>query len=345
MSQYASQQPSGFVNRIRNVAIVGAGGQVGAFIVAELQKNKEITISAITREGSSNPPAAGVQVKNVNYQEISTIVDALKGQDALIITLSVAAPPGTQEILVKAAAEAGVPWVLPNEFGGDDHNKQAGDEAMIAVHKRETRKQIEELGVSKWIGIACSFWYEWSLSGPGLYGIDIAQREVIFFDDGNTKLNTSTWVQTGRGVASLLSLPIYPEDADDKSTTISSYANSFVRVSSWALSQREMFDAVKRVTGTSDSDWNISSVGAKQRYEESKKKLMEGDQRAFAHMMYTRYFFGDDAGYFEKTHGLDNDKLGLPKEDLDEFTKKAVEMANDNYVGKFMGRLSSINPR
>jgi hypothetical protein len=314
-----------------------AGGQVGSFIVAELQK-KSFHITAITREGSSNTPSEGVEIKTVNYENPSTIVDALKGQDALIITMAVTAPPDTQAILIKAAADAGVPWLLPNEFGMDDTNQKAGDESLIAPPKRQVRQYIEQLGVSKWIGIATSFWYEYSLAGPGLFGIDISTKEVIFFDEGAATLNVSTWPQTARGVAAVLSLPIYPKDENDDSVTLSSYANNYVRIASFALSQREMFDSLKRVTGTSDSDWKISSVGAKERYQDSMRRLGEGDRRAFAHAMYTRYMYGDDAGYYEKTVGLDNEKLGLPKEDLDEFTKKSVEMADKDYFAKTASR-------
>ena len=42
--------------------------------------------------------------------------------------------------------------------------------------------------------------------------------------------------------------------------------------------------------------------------------------------MYTRVFYPDGGGDFEASRGLQNDVLGLPKEDLDEFTKIAVQM-------------------
>jgi hypothetical protein len=54
----------------------------------------------------------GVAVKEIDYERLETIVDALRGQDALVITISGHAK--IQEIeanLVRAAAEAGVPWI------------------------------------------------------------------------------------------------------------------------------------------------------------------------------------------------------------------------------------------
>lgn len=62
----------------------------------------------------------GIAIKQVQYDRPDTLIDALRGQDALIIILSGRAP--IQEIeakLVEAAAEAGVPWILPNELVKD----------------------------------------------------------------------------------------------------------------------------------------------------------------------------------------------------------------------------------
>lgn len=63
---------------------------------------------------------AGTVVKEIDYADADTIVDALRGQDALIITLSVQAPEETNMILVSAAIEAGVSWIMPNEWGPDN---------------------------------------------------------------------------------------------------------------------------------------------------------------------------------------------------------------------------------
>ena len=50
-----------------------------------------------------------------------------------------------------------------------------------------------------------------------------------------------------------------------------------------------------------------------------------GDRTGFVKQMYTRVFFPDDSGDYEKRRGLSNELLGLPKEDIDEATKAAIE--------------------
>ncbi|KAF2177445.1 NAD(P)-binding protein [Zopfia rhizophila CBS 207.26] len=337
-TKYASTQPSGYNNHIKNVAIVGAAGQVGQFITTELLKKGTFDITALSRSDSTNTPPSGVTTKPIDYNDRSTLVNALKGQDVLIITMAVTAPQDQQKKLIEAAAEAGVPWIIPNEFGGDGEDDQVSADIFIGIGKKKEREYIEELGKSSWIGITCSFWYEYSLAGPGLYGIDIVKKEVTWFDDGKQRVNTSTWPQTGRAVAELLSLPVLPEDENGKATTLSHYRNRFAYVSSFTLSQRDMFESVKRVTGTSDSEWEISSVSVKKLFEDSKEKSKTGDRLAYGKMLYSRYFFPDNAGYYEVTKGLDNEKLGLPREGLDESTKKAVKLAESGYFEKIFGR-------
>jgi hypothetical protein len=329
---YASQQPSGYSNGIQNIAIVGASGTIGKHIVSALLAQKRFNITAITRTGSPSTFPNDVKVARVDYNNPDTITAALKGHDALIITLSVTAARDTQEKLVRAAAEASVPWILPNEFGM--YNTEEAQNDTIGDHKTKIRNLIESLGLP-WVGVTCGGWYEHSLSSPGFYGIDISKRQVIFIDDGTQKLNTSTWAHTGRAVASLLSLPILPRDANDTSTTLSSYRNRMAFVSSFTVSQRDMFDSLKRVTHTADSDWSVSSVRVEERYREAKEAMKKGDRLAFGIQLYTRYFFPDE-GLFEKTHGLDNERLGLPEEDLDEATRAAVGLGESGYWRKYL---------
>ncbi|CAF1544241.1 unnamed protein product [Didymodactylos carnosus] len=66
----------------------------------------------------------GVEVKKVNYNNPSSLVEALKDQEVLVITMAATAPKEQQTKLIEAAAAANVPWVLPNEFGGDPTEKQ-----------------------------------------------------------------------------------------------------------------------------------------------------------------------------------------------------------------------------
>ncbi|KAI0901337.1 NAD(P)-binding protein [Annulohypoxylon nitens] len=313
-------------NYVKKVAIVGATGTVGKFIVEELLKQGKHEITAISRKDSSSVSSIpnGVKVATVDYDDESTLVEALKGQEVLIITLSVMAPPETQLKLVRAAAAANVPYVLPNEWGCDMANEDLGKDILLGNQEAPVRKLIEELGKSSWIGVATGFWYEYSLGmGEQCYGMEVKDKTWTFLDDGETKINSITWPQSGRAVAKLLSLPIEPEKAGGPS--LSSYKNKFIYVSSFLVSQKDMFASVLRVTSTKESDWTVKYEDSTKRYQEAKGKVFGGDRTAFPTLLYSRIFYKDGVGNFEAQRGgLANDILGLPKEDLDEATKIGI---------------------
>jgi NAD(P)-dependent dehydrogenase (short-subunit alcohol dehydrogenase family) len=324
---YASQQAPNFVNRLQNIAIVGASGTIGSKIVSALLAKNTFTITAITRADSKATFDPSIKIARVDYTNPSTLVTALQGQDCLIITLSVSAARDTQSKLIHAAASAHIPWILPNEFGM--YNTEAAQLDTVGPSKTADRNLIASLGLA-WIGLTCGFWYEHSLSGPQLFGFDISKRNVVFFDDGRQKLNTSTYAQTGRAVGEILSLPILPYDENDASLTLSSYRDRMVFVSSFAVSQRDMFESVKRVTGTVEGEWSVEVEAARERFAGAREEVRKGNYAAFGKCLYSRYFF-DDEGLFEKSHGLDNGRLGLEEEDLDEATGRAVELVESGY--------------
>ena len=71
-------------------------------------------MTAITREDSKSQLPDGLKVARVNYEDHESLVKALQGQDALVITISGHATQSPAESrLLQAAAEAKVPWVLP----------------------------------------------------------------------------------------------------------------------------------------------------------------------------------------------------------------------------------------
>jgi hypothetical protein len=322
-------QPLGHKNYIKNVAIVGAGGNSGRPMAESLLATGKHVVTALTRTDSTTPLPAGVSVTRVDYNDQSSLVAALRGQDVLIITLSVTAPHDQESKLVEAAAAADVPWVLPNEWSPDMANESLSKDVFIGNAKAATRALISKLGVSSWIAVSTGFWYEWSLAIPLSYGFDFKNRSVTLFDEGETKICTSTWPQVGRAVASLLSLKITPDGEGDEKQCLERFKNGYVYVSSFTLSQKDMLNSVLRVTNTRLEEWKVIKEPVKERYAKGVEQMQKGDRMGFAKAMYARVFYPDDCGNVEKTRGLQNELLGLPKEDLDEFTKKAIARAEE----------------
>ncbi|KFY28138.1 hypothetical protein V491_00615 [Pseudogymnoascus sp. VKM F-3775] len=324
MSTYAENQPSSFKNTIERVAIVGAGGTVGSHITAALLGTGNHTVTALSRKGSGNKLPEGVLVATVDYDDEATIVEALKDQQFFIITMSPMAPRDTHSKLVQAAAKAGVPYIMPNGYGGDIDSIKLGQDTMLGPVAQANRDEIERLGM-KWITVCCGFWYDYSLAGGETrFGFDFDKRSLTIYDDGNTKNSTSTLSQVGRAVAKVLSLKELPISEDDKSLTLSSFLNKGVYLKSFVVSQNDMFESVKRVTGTTDADWTVTHEDSKKRYEDGLAQVKSGNMAGFSKLLYARAFYPEDSLDFSaKTQ---NELLGLPNESLDESTKVGIDM-------------------
>jgi hypothetical protein len=297
----------------------------------------------LTRQGSKNTVPPGVKGVPVDYSDESSVISALKGQQFLIIALSVFAPPDAHSKIVHAAAKAGVPHIMPNVFGIDDSNEALASENPLSADIKGITADIEAAGLS-YTYLICSLWYEYSLAmGPLWFGFDFANKKLTLYDDGTTKVNLTTWEQCGRAVAALLSLKELPEDANDTSLTVDSWRNKPLVISSFLVSQLDMFESWKRITGDKDSDWTIEKVPSKERYQQGIEAMKNAQDPMSARMgaamaSFVRIFYPNGGGDYESTRGLDNDKLGLPKEDLDARTAVAKQMVDDGYAAKLFAK-------
>lgn len=92
-----------------------------------------------------------------------------------------------------------------------------------------------------------------------------------------------------------------------------------------------MLNSLHRVLGTSGKDWKISFQPTAQRYANGVADMKRGDKAGFVKALYARSFYPNGDGDYESSRGLVNDAIGLPKEDLDEVTKRAVEMVESGW--------------
>lgn len=237
------------------------------------------------------------------------------------------APRDTHSKLVQAAAKAGIPYVMPNGYGVDIDDIKLGEDTLLGPVAQANRDEIERLGM-QWITVCCGFWYDYSLAGgDARFGFDFDKRSLTIYDDGNTKISTSTLSQVGRAVAKVLSLNELPEDENDKSLTLSSFLNKGVYTKSFLVSQNDMFESVKRVTGTTDTDWTITQEDTKKRYEDGLAQVKVGNMAGFSKMLYARAFYPD--GSNDLSAKTQNELLELPDENLDESTKVGIDLVKE----------------
>lgn len=305
-------------------------------------------MTAITRQASTARFPDGVQVRRYTPGDHASLVEALRGQEFLVLTLpagGAADKDGLEVALVRAAAEAGVSYVMPNVYGPDPLN-----EAMMAdVHlgaaaaKREVERLRETTGTGglQWVMLATGFWYEWSLVGHGAvrFGCDLARRTMTFFDDGEAVITTSTWDQCGRALAALLALSWLRESSssshDDKGVAVlDDWADRAVYISSFRVRQKDLFASALRVTGTAADDWTVRHEDSQERFARAQARMTGGDDvdaaarlAAFSTQLYTRIFFPTGEGdHATRQGGLANAALGLPAEDMDAATREGLRL-------------------
>jgi hypothetical protein len=238
--------------------------------------------------------------------------------------MSTSAPQDTQQKLISAAKEAGVQWILPSEYGTDHTDRpDVGSETRLGPPALAIRKIIIEAGLN-FVSISCGMWYEYAFGDPTRFGLDLRKREITMYGEGSTQITTSTWSQCGRAVTALLTLPVEPEDTRQGQTTLSQFRNKSAYIGSFYVSQKDIFASVLRSTGTSESDWTLQYEPVEERYRRGNNMLAGGDRWGFSVALYARLFYPDGACDLQAK--LANDALGLPKEDLDEATKEALEM-------------------
>ena len=302
------------VQQTRKVTLVGATGNVGKHILDSLLAVGH-QVNVITRASSKITVPDKVTLHSGDYNDESFLATALKDQEVLIAALSFGAYEA-QAPLFRAAAAAKVPWIVPCEFGADP-KASLNDHISIMTAKKPYRDLIEELGVSSWIGVVNGLWFDYVMPmGSFGLGVDAKTKTANFFDDGNTRTNFTTLRRVGESLAAVLG---WPEDE------LAKLKNDWVYFSSFHITQRDIWAATMRATGTEEKDWTVSARPSEQVIKECKEQLANGAGMAAAQQLLMALTLGKGIGgdYQEKV--VDYKRLGLQPESLDDVVKTVVD--------------------
>ncbi|KAF2689416.1 isoflavone reductase family protein [Lentithecium fluviatile CBS 122367] len=300
------------MSEIKNVIIIGAGGNLGPSVLNEFLKSS-FNVTVLSREGSSSTFPSGVKVVHADYSSVDSLTSAFKGQDAvlsLVGTLGFA----EQVKLIDAAIAAGVKRFLPSEYGSNTQDQRVQDQVPIFAPKVNTVKYLrsKEDQIS-WSSIITGPFFDWCLK-VGFLGFDASSKTATLIDDGKATISSTNLQQVGRAAVKVL------ERADLTK-------NQYIFVSSFETTQREILEVAEKITG---EKWTINNVSSKDLLEGGGAKIQKGDFSGAFDLIKGSCFSKEGLGNL-KPVGLWNEKLGLPKEDFEESIKAGL-------TGKLVGQ-------
>jgi hypothetical protein len=291
---------------IKNVIIIGAGGNLGPSILDAFLKESSFNTTVLSRQGSKSTFPSGVKVIRADYDSLDSLKEAFQGQDA-VISLVGGTALGDQDKLIDAAIAAGVKHFVPSEYGSNTPDKRTRDIVPVFEAKFNTVNYLKskEKEIS-WTSIVTGPFFDWGLK-VGFLGFDGKSKTATLFDDGEAVFSATNLHQIGVTTVKAL------EHADLTK-------NQYVYVSGFQTTQNEVLAAAEKVTG---AKWTVNKASAKEHIEQGRTKLQSGDYIGIMFLIQGATFAKDQQLGDFSSEGLWNEKLGVPKEGLEE-TIKAV---------------------
>ncbi|RKL38960.1 hypothetical protein BFJ72_g7090 [Fusarium proliferatum] len=279
----------------REIAIIGSSGQVGQPTAKALLASGIHTITAVQRIEATSKFPPQVIVKCGDLKDESFLANTFQGHDAVVLMPPLTHLVSLQESAVRAAAKAGVRYILPAEFGPDPFASKLIEDNQLLQDKKKIRDLIEELGVSSWISVAVGPFLDMNIKS-GLWGID-----------------------TGQATAAVLSLP---------GRNLSRYENKAFYVPSFHLSQKELLLAVQKARGTADQDWEIDYQDVNDALGDCNDKIRQKDATAPFVKFFLTHFREGSGGDFESKVDVSELKklheIGLQREAVDDVLERVL---------------------
>ncbi|KAH6865062.1 isoflavone reductase family protein [Alternaria rosae] len=197
---------------LKNIAILGPGGNVGTAIITELLKDgPRFTITGITQPTSSYTPPPTITHRTVDYTSFASLQAAFQDQDAVVNCITGGATHyEPSKLIIDAAVAAGVKFFFANEFVGEITREafRRLPEAFVGG-KCRIREYLEGLareGKMAWTSLnGGPFFDMWLMKGPA--GFDIPNRHARIYGSGNHPLHWTPLPIMGLAAGNMLRNP------------------------------------------------------------------------------------------------------------------------------------------
>jgi hypothetical protein len=179
-------------------------GLLGSAVLPELAKGGfEVTILSRSEKTNDDLPP-NVRRLTVDYDDKQSLVDALKGQDAVVSTVSGEAALA-QKLMIDAAIEAGVRRFIPSDFGSLTTNPAAShfphhvNFVEIQKYLRSKSDAIEYTIFS--IGGFTDFLVTYAVA------FDWEHKKAQLWGDGSSRISSTSLQGTARAIVGALKNP------------------------------------------------------------------------------------------------------------------------------------------
>ncbi|KAI0185927.1 NmrA-like family protein [Xylaria flabelliformis] len=297
--------------RFTNILIIGATGSIGSVVLEAFAKDPSFNLTLLQRASSKSRLPDHLKIITIadSYPTDELIV-AFQGQDVVINCMATFSVKD-QFRMIDAAIAAGVQRYSPSEYGLNNMRPEAQALNSVFAEKAKVRAYLSakaEEGKIEWMSVSCGLWLKW-VAANNFAGLHALERRFVFWDDGTGYFSCTTEENTA---AALLQALKIPEETK----------NMNVCLSDFAITQRELLDAVERIQGVK---YTTETINSDELIKENQEAARQGDALATLALIQTGFATGKYGGHLEKEGVIMNEKLGLPKHTLDEVVSEALK--------------------
>lgn len=255
---------------IRTVALVGASGSLGPFILDALQSSSILQTTVLVRESSKSIFPDKFKVKRVpdDLKPSAALIGVLQGQDALVLAFS-GGLTAQSKLFIDAAIAAGVKRIIPADYGSCDSSDRRSLEIVpLYKEKEKVRNYLIEReghgeGQLSWTSLITGHFFDHGLKSA-LLGLNVQASTAKVFDDGNIMWSSTTRGEIGMAVRKILELG----EAEQRTK------NRLIYIQQVRTSQNELLATLEKIT---DKGFSVEHLNSDVYIMERRKKLYNAD--------------------------------------------------------------------
>ncbi|KAK1478527.1 hypothetical protein CCUS01_04873 [Colletotrichum cuscutae] len=305
---------------IRNIAIIGATGQMGSQIAKTLLQSG-FNVTAIQRSDSTKTVPSGVKSVKLDLNDVSALTTAFQGQDAVISAAPDPIVLENQKPWIDAAVAAGVKRIVPSEYSTNVDSPLAEGLPIVVDKVRARRYLIEKItendDKSSWMSVNNGPFFELVLGFGGL-GPNFRSKTAKYHNGGDNLIGTTKISDVAETIAKVLR---------DEGGLYKEAENKSLYIHSAAVSEKQLTKIAEKVTG---QKFEVQNFDVEEVYENAKAKFAEGDRSVWIDFYY-QMMYGKGYGGSESFQEMSwNNKVGLKTmsdKEIEDGLRKAAQQA------------------